>query len=180
MKSLGQECSNASKFSADGEDGMKIGDSFTASNKLDVMTSRQFNRLTFLNMGIIFYTWRTNNATELQFSELLHGAVVCSWYCRKNLVDHLFCCVRYSNYKDQDTQKWGANLDDDNSRDDRPELYPCPTHELTTWQNNIRQGNEEMVDSRLSADVLFNQSQPIFLFIFIICGTAVLCMGLFP
>lgn len=49
--------SSASKFSVDGEDDMQIEDNSVASNKLDVMSSKQFNRITFLNLAVVFYSF---------------------------------------------------------------------------------------------------------------------------
>lgn len=57
MASLTKRSSTGSEFSVDGEDRTAISNHSKVSIKLDVMTSKQFNRLTFLNMGILLYTF---------------------------------------------------------------------------------------------------------------------------
>lgn len=57
MSSLSKGGSNASKFSIEEGDIVQTGDGSKAYIKLDVMTSKQFNRLTFLNIGILIYAF---------------------------------------------------------------------------------------------------------------------------
>jgi len=56
MSSLNRRSSSASKFSVDEGNEEQNRDVSAASSKLDVMSSKQFNRLTFLNIGLILYT----------------------------------------------------------------------------------------------------------------------------
>lgn len=57
MATLQNEFLNISKFSAEGESVQPLRAKTTASNKLDVMTSKQFNRLTLLTVVIVAGTF---------------------------------------------------------------------------------------------------------------------------
>jgi len=55
MESINKSLSGVTNFSADGDG--KIGENSAASNKLDVMTSKQFNRLTVISVAFVGYTF---------------------------------------------------------------------------------------------------------------------------